>query len=176
MAEKVWNGGWPSKSRCLVLHSLVQNGGYESAEEGRWLGDRQREQATCLGVEDRPWSREKQVNQKGLLSHSSTPKYPMMPRLVSPTALALLCGQHQHPPWAQASSLKDSQLGSETSQEGPEECPSISITDWMDLPSRASVLPTSRTAGWLRSHQPLLGGAIGPHQAPLHPAPPAPPS
>lgn len=58
-----------------ALHSLLQNGGDESVE-GRWLGDRQRQEATCVGVEDRPWSRKKQVSQKGLLSHSSTPKCP----------------------------------------------------------------------------------------------------
>lgn len=37
----------PANLRWMVLYSLVQNGGYESTEEGRWLRDKQRQEATA---------------------------------------------------------------------------------------------------------------------------------
>lgn len=51
----------------MVLYSLVQDGGYECTEEGRWLRDKQREEATPEYGGQAPV-------QEGVLRHFFTPK------------------------------------------------------------------------------------------------------
>lgn len=65
--QKVWNGVDPANLRCMVLYSLVQNGGHGSTEEGRWLRDEQREEATSEYGGQAPV-------QGGVLRHFFTPK------------------------------------------------------------------------------------------------------